>query len=87
MPVPGLDHYDLRAPRELMETLRAFYVEVVGLEPVPRPPFVGRSHAMRDPLRDCMSLEGGLQARPRFADSMVKNFDARHALASEWIGA
>src|SRR3954470_9328416 len=44
MPVLGLNHYNLRAPRELMETLRAFYVEVVGLEPGPRPPFDSPGH-------------------------------------------
>jgi glyoxylase I family protein len=44
MPVLGLNHYNLRAPRELMETLRAFYVEVVGLEPGPRPPFASVGH-------------------------------------------
>ncbi|MFT4257183.1 MAG: VOC family protein [Pseudoxanthomonas sp.] len=42
MPVIGLDHINLRAPRELLETLRRFYIEVVGLEQGPRPPF--RSH-------------------------------------------
>ncbi|MBX3621465.1 MAG: VOC family protein [Rhizobacter sp.] len=35
----GLSHYNLRAPRELMERLRAFYCEVVGLRVGPRPPF------------------------------------------------
>jgi catechol-2,3-dioxygenase len=40
MKVLSLSHYNLRAPRELLETLRAFYVEVVGLEVGHRPPFV-----------------------------------------------
>src|SRR5712671_5433476 len=40
MKVLGLSHYNLRAPRELLETLRAFYVEVVGLEVGQRPPFM-----------------------------------------------
>ena len=39
MPTLGLDHYNLRAPRELMEALRSFYCEVVGLSVGPRPPF------------------------------------------------
>ncbi len=39
MPVTGLSHYNLRAPRELMERLRSFYCEVVGLTPGERPPF------------------------------------------------
>ncbi|MCM8612339.1 VOC family protein [Accumulibacter sp.] len=35
----GLNHYNLRAPRPLMEQLRRFYCEVVGLLPGERPPF------------------------------------------------
>lgn len=40
MKVLSLNHYNLRAPRELLDRLRAFYVEVVGLEVGYRPPFV-----------------------------------------------
>ena len=39
MNVLGLSHYNLRAPRELLDTLRTFYVEVVGLHVGHRPPF------------------------------------------------
>jgi catechol-2,3-dioxygenase len=39
MSVVSFSHYNLRAPRELLDTLRAFYVEAVGLKPGPRPPF------------------------------------------------
>lgn len=35
----GFNHYNLRAPRELMDKLKAFYCEVVGLTQGPRPPF------------------------------------------------
>jgi catechol-2,3-dioxygenase len=37
--VRSFSHYNLRAPRELLEQLRAFYVEVVGLEVGQRPAF------------------------------------------------
>jgi catechol-2,3-dioxygenase len=37
--VSSLSHYNLRAPRELLDELRAFYVEVVGLEVGHRPAF------------------------------------------------
>lgn len=40
MPVLGFSHYNLRAPRALLDALRDFYVDVVGLQPGPRPPFV-----------------------------------------------
>jgi extradiol dioxygenase family protein len=39
MNVVGLSHYNLRAPRELLDALRTFYCEVVGLKVGPRPPF------------------------------------------------
>ncbi|MBY4870581.1 diguanylate cyclase [Burkholderia sp. Bp9017] len=39
MSVIGLDHYNLRADRATLDTLRDFYVNVVGLEPGYRPPF------------------------------------------------
>lgn len=39
MPVKGFSHFNLRAPRALLEELRAFYCEVVGLEVGQRPPF------------------------------------------------
>lgn len=39
MPVIGFSHYNLRAPRALLDELRDFYCEVVGLRPGERPPF------------------------------------------------
>ncbi len=39
MNVLSLSHYNLRAPRALLDALRVFYVEVVGLEVGHRPPF------------------------------------------------
>lgn len=39
MSVLGFSHYNLRAPRELLDMLRTFYIEVVGLEIGYRPPF------------------------------------------------
>ena len=37
----GLNHYNLRAPRELLDQLRDFYCEVVGLELGQRPSLDG----------------------------------------------
>ena len=39
MPTLGLNHYNLRAPRETLDRLRDFYAEVVGLVEGQRPPF------------------------------------------------
>jgi catechol-2,3-dioxygenase len=39
MPINGFDHYNLRAPRPLLEQLCEFYCDVVGLVLGERPPF------------------------------------------------
>ena len=39
VPVEDFDHCNLRAHRPLLEKLRDFYVEIVGLREGPRPPF------------------------------------------------
>lgn len=39
MPVTGLNHYNLRASRELLDQLKDFYCDVVGLKEGPRPAF------------------------------------------------
>jgi catechol-2,3-dioxygenase len=36
--IQGFSHYNLRAPRDLLEELRAFYCDVVGLTVGERPP-------------------------------------------------
>jgi len=37
--VTGFNHYNLRAPRELLDQLKAFYCDVVGLREGARPAF------------------------------------------------
>ena len=39
MPVHGIAHYNFRIERNLMETVREFYIATVGLEVGPRPTF------------------------------------------------
>ena len=39
MPTLGFAHFNLRAPRPVLEELREFYSQVVGLEVGERPPF------------------------------------------------
>ena len=39
MPVTALNHYNLRAPQPLLNQIRDFYCDVVGLEEGERPPF------------------------------------------------
>lgn len=44
MPTLGFSHYNLRASRELMEELRDFYCDVVGLAVGSRPPFASAGY-------------------------------------------
>jgi catechol-2,3-dioxygenase len=44
VPVTGLSHYNLRGSRELLERLRTFYCEVVGLSVGTRPPFTSHGY-------------------------------------------
>ncbi|MCA8293640.1 VOC family protein [Burkholderia sp. AU30198] len=39
MPVTGFSHYNLRADRPTLDSLRDFYVDIVGLQEGFRPPF------------------------------------------------
>ena len=39
MAITGIAHYNFRARRDLLDSLRDFYVVVVGLQPGPRPAF------------------------------------------------
>jgi catechol 2,3-dioxygenase-like lactoylglutathione lyase family enzyme len=42
--VRGLDHINLRVPSDLLEPVRAFYVDMVGLHDGPRPPMGSRGY-------------------------------------------
>lgn len=42
--VRGLDHVNLRAPAEIIEQVRRFYIDVIGLREGPRPSFRSGSH-------------------------------------------
>lgn len=44
MTVIRFSHYNLRASADLIEALRRFYTEVIGLQEGPRPPFDSPGH-------------------------------------------
>lgn len=56
MATTGLNHYNLRAPRELLEQLRDFYCEVVGLELGQRPPLEGSGYWLYAGGQDILHL-------------------------------
>lgn len=69
--VRGIGHANLRAPADLIETLRRFYVDVIGLREGPRPAFRSGSRGYwlyagdRDVLHLTVAREdGALQTQP-----------------------
>ncbi|MEK6707402.1 MAG: VOC family protein [Pseudomonadota bacterium] len=56
MAIIGLNHYNLRAPRELLDRLREFYCEVVGLELGQRPPLEGSGYWLYASGQDVLHL-------------------------------
>jgi glyoxylase I family protein len=61
MTVHGFNHYNLRAPRELLDTLRDFYCSVVGLTEGERPPFMSFGYWLYAGGHDVLHLS---EARP-----------------------
>ena len=56
MTVVGFNHYNLRAPRELLEQLRSFYCDVVGLRVGPRPSFASFGYWLYAGEQDILHL-------------------------------
>lgn len=52
----GFSHYNLRAPGELLEELRSFYCEIVGLTAGPRPPFRSKGYWLYAGKQDVLHL-------------------------------
>jgi len=62
MPAIGLNHYNLRAPRGLLEELRDFYCDVVGLKVGERPPFPSFGYWLytgKDPVLHLVEIRAG----------------------------
>lgn len=64
----GLSHYNLRAHRELMERLRAFYCEVVGLRVGSRPAFASFGYWLYAGEHAVLHLSESRHGDPRSAD-------------------
>ena len=56
MPTLGFAHYNLRANRDLLDTLSRFYCDVVGLAVGPRPPFGNYGYWLYAGQRDVLHL-------------------------------
>lgn len=56
MPILGFAHYNLRAPLELLDALRDFYRDVLGLTVGARPPFATHGYWLYAGERDVLHL-------------------------------
>ena len=74
MPVTGFNHYNLRAPRELLDQLRAFYCDVVGLRQGERPAFRSFGYWLYAGERDVLHLSEAKPGEIRATD-VATTFD------------
>jgi len=61
MAILAFSHYNLRVPPAVLEPLRRFYCEVVGLQEGPRPPLASHGHWLYAGGQDVLHLS---QMRP-----------------------
>ena len=69
-----MNHYNLRAPRELLDTLRVFYCSVVGLTWGDRPPFRSFGYWLYADGRDLLHLSETRPGEER-ATNVATTFD------------
>lgn len=65
MPAIGLDHYNIRAPQEMLAELRDFYCDVVGLQAGTRPPFASFGYWLYAGQKDVLHLSCARNGEPR----------------------
>jgi catechol-2,3-dioxygenase len=61
----GINHYNLRAPRALLESLRVFYCEIVGLRVGVRPPLKSSGYWLYAGERDVLHLSEATDGEDR----------------------
>ena len=54
--IRGLNHYNLRSEAKMMETLKNFYIEIVGLQLGIRPPFESNGYWLNAGNKDILHL-------------------------------
>ena len=54
--ISGLNHYNLRSEAKMMEILKIFYIEIVGLELGVRPPFQSNGYWLNVSGKDILHL-------------------------------
>ena len=54
--IKGIDHYNLRSDEKMIETLKDFYINVVGLKLGHRPPFKSKGYWLYADAKDILHL-------------------------------
>jgi glyoxylase I family protein len=85
LPVLGFNHYNLRSDRDMMEQLKAFYVEVVGLQLGSRPQLTSFGYWLYAGQKDVLHLS---EARPEEARQIkvATTFDHVAFTATDYTG-
>lgn len=74
MPITGFKHYNLRADRAMLDALRDFYVDVVGLQLGYRPPFASHGYWLYAGTQDVLHLSEATRGEQRAAGA-INTFD------------
>ncbi len=54
--INGIDHYNLRSDEKMIETLKDFYISIVGLKLGDRPPFKSKGYWLYAKEKDVLHL-------------------------------
>ena len=54
--INGIDHYNLRSDEKMIETLKNFYINIVGLKLGYRPPFKSKGYWLYAKEKDVLHL-------------------------------
>jgi glyoxylase I family protein len=54
--ISGINHYNLRSEAKMMENLKNFYIEIVGLQLGTRPPFKSNGYWLNAGQKDILHL-------------------------------
>ena len=82
MAITGLQHFNLRIPESELNEVQAFYVEVLGLRPGPRPSFRSRGawlYAGDRPLVHLTQMNSGEVAPPGAHSTLPASVAERHS--------
>jgi catechol 2,3-dioxygenase-like lactoylglutathione lyase family enzyme len=81
--ISGICHFNLRAPRPLLDTLRSFYCDLLGLSLGPRPPFSSFGYWLYAGDKDILHLTEAPSTEARVT-GVSTTFDHVAFTCSDW---